>query len=566
MQWISDLIGTLRNTFKIGSKATLDASAASAARTYTLPDASGNVVLGPGSSTDRAIAVFDGTGGDTLANSTTRIFADGSILSDITHTAANTEYCGRATSLYYSGTVSAGFGYEERYCVQDDSGTAYQAASFHIVLEVAATSTHRYSMAAEVVDGGNEWVLWKGCGNGSAPQIGFLGAAWSPRLASPDVGTALVTFGLASGTPTFAAANLTGWTVCEFRPTTESGVAVSASDRTSQGTIYLTPRNGNRIGLYDGSVWRVFALPEFALPLTMTSGKNYDLFAFFTTAAPSGTNTGTDIITFGSAQGWATGSVVTVAATGGGLTAGTNYYWNAASSTTGSFHTTLANALAGSSKVDLTASITANVTGVSLELSAAWTNNTTRADALTTQDGVSVKSGATTRRRVGRVRASGTNVTEDSNAKRFVGSLYNKVPRKLKRADTTDTYDTTSTSLTAWLNNAGNIVEWFADEDDEVELLFLGSMRNSTAGLNMGVAIGVDTTSGNSADSGALIGQPVSGVGIVAVAAHYKSTPGIGYHYAAMLAIGSGGTTRHCGDNGNTADFGCAGLTGHVMG
>lgn len=44
---------------------------------------------------------------------------------------------------------------------------------------------------------------------GSAPTIGVLGATKSARLVSPDVGTALVTFGFASGTPNFAAANLT---------------------------------------------------------------------------------------------------------------------------------------------------------------------------------------------------------------------------------------------------------------------------------------------------------------------------------------------------------------------
>lgn len=46
--------------------------------------------------------------------------------------------------------------------------------------------------------------------SGSAPMIGFLGANASARLASPDLGALATTFGLASGTPTFSAANLTG--------------------------------------------------------------------------------------------------------------------------------------------------------------------------------------------------------------------------------------------------------------------------------------------------------------------------------------------------------------------
>src|SRR3990172_12032733 len=71
------------------------------------------------------------------------------------------------------------------------------------------------------------------------------------------------------------------------------------------------------------------------------------------------------------------------------------------------------------------------------ELSAAWTNDSTRADALTTQDGVNVKSGATTRRYVGTSRTTSTTTTEDSGGgtttqvggKRFVWNQDNRVGR-----------------------------------------------------------------------------------------------------------------------------------------
>jgi hypothetical protein len=66
-----------------------------------------------------------------------------------------------------------------------------------------------YNAASSVA--GTPCVSWRlSLASGATPEVGFLGAGTSPRLASPDVGTALVTFGLASGTPTFAAANLTG--------------------------------------------------------------------------------------------------------------------------------------------------------------------------------------------------------------------------------------------------------------------------------------------------------------------------------------------------------------------
>lgn len=79
------------------------------------------------------------------------------------------------------------------------------------------------------------------------------------------------------------------------------------------------------------------------------------------TKTPSSTSTGSDTVDFSTPHGWTTGTMVTPSATGGGLTAGTTYYINAVDSDTVSFHTTLANAEAGTPKVDLTASITAQI-------------------------------------------------------------------------------------------------------------------------------------------------------------------------------------------------------------
>lgn len=156
--------------------------------------------------------------------------------------------------------------------------------------------------------------------------------------------------------------------ICQGRLTTESGVTVSTSDRTSQGTLYYTPYVGNRIAIYDGTRWKYYAFSEISLSLTLTTDKNYDVFIYDS----SGTLT--------------------------------------------------------------------------LELSSAWTNDTTRADALTTQDGIVVKSGSTTRRWLGVIRASGSNVTEDSKANRFIWNAYNKVPRQLFVQDlTSHTYATNTT-------------------------------------------------------------------------------------------------------------------------
>lgn len=81
-----------------------------------------------------------------------------------------------------------------------------------------------------------------------------------------------------------------------------------------------------------------------------------------------------------------------------------------------------------------------NAGTLTLELSAAWTSDTVRADALTTQDGVLVKSGATTRRYLGTIRTTGTTTTEDSARRRFVWNYYNQVSIHLRQFETTSSW------------------------------------------------------------------------------------------------------------------------------
>jgi|GEM_PF-4776138 len=275
--------------------------------------------------------------------------------------------------------------------------------------------------------------------------------------------------------------------LCQRRLTLESGVSVSTTNQTSKSTIYWTAHTGNAVALYDGSNWNVYTPPEIGFPVVATSAKNYDTFASVSSATPSSTDTGTDIVTFGSATGWSTGAAVMVNATGGGLTSSTWYYWNAASSTTGSFHTTLANALAGTSKVDLTASITASVTGITLSQSSAWTNDTTRADALTTQDGAYVLSGKLW---LGSYRASGTDLTSmefwGDSPKMFLSNCFNPVMAAVGRIIT----GTWSYGTSTWRQTEGSA-------NNQFEILTC---------VNSGVDCAIDIMVGGAGDSSIGIG------------------------------------------------------------
>lgn len=261
-------------------------------------------------------------------------------------------------------------------------------------------------------------------------------------------------------------------TINGFRLTSVSGSPVP-SRQTGIGTIYLTPFISGEIWTYDSSVWTQHLSAEVSLALTVTSGKNYDVFAYWTGSA------------------------------------------------------------------------------VALELSAAWTNDTTRADALATQNGVFVKSSDHSRRHVGLIRASGTNITEDSYAKAFLVSCCNPVQRIQIGTDTTDNWTESSTT---WVAMNGGNAAW------KREFLVPYNIGESvtpyyvTARLTLRVAgdgtnnpyvgIALDVTNALSSDAEAAFGAASSTSS--QVACNYRSnTIGIGYHYLQGIEEVTGGTTCH---------------------
>jgi len=245
----------------------------------------------------------------------------------------------------------------------------------------------------------------------------------------------------------------------DFRLSVVSGTPVPTTDQVGAGTLYLTSLSGKRVALYDGSAWKMRETAEVSLALaSLTSGKNYDLFAYWTGSA------------------------------------------------------------------------------VALELSAAWTNDTTRADAVTRQDGVWCKSGALTRRLVGTIRTTGTSTTEDSAAKRFVWNASNRVRRMLRRdGESTQSWSYSSTTVRQANANSANQVEAvFGLAEDPVEITAASSVAyvsNQVTDILAGV--GVDSTTVNSAQ----ITPPMySDSGwVYAKSGYYMAIPSIGYHYYAWL-------------------------------
>lgn len=68
---------------------------------------------------------------------------------------------------------------------------------------------------------------------------------------------------------------------CNGRLTLTSGTPVTTSDVSNATAIYFTPFHGNKISLYNGSVWQLLSFSEISLALgTISSGTNYDVFAY----------------------------------------------------------------------------------------------------------------------------------------------------------------------------------------------------------------------------------------------------------------------------------------------
>lgn len=199
----------------------------------------------------------------------------------------------------------------------------------------------------------------------------------------------------------------------QARLTTESGVPVSSGDRTSQGTLYLTPVDSGLMRVWSGTQWTLQNFAEVSLALSITADKNYDVF----------------------------------------------------------------------------------YNGTALSLSSAWTDDTTRADALGTQDGVPCLGSDHTKLHQGTIRASGSNVVDDSEAKRFVANVYNLVPRRAKKSSASSHSDVSSTAR-YWNNSSSNRLDFVVPYAQTIPYFLYADVTPAVTG-NPAVYGIVDWTSGS---------------------------------------------------------------------
>ena len=188
---------------------------------------------------------------------------------------------------------------------------------------------------------------------------------------------------------------------------------------------------------------------------------------------------------------------------------------------------------------------------VALELSSAWTSNTARNDALTRQDGVLVKSGATTRRYLGTFRTTGTTTTEDSLTKRFLWNVANQVHKPMIVLESTNTWNYTTDTIRQANASSSNQVEYVTgDAASLIQARALAAVYlagNSARAAKAGVGIDSTTTFSGIVQAGYVLSASGS---YVPVTGSYIGYPGLGYHYLSWNEKGPDGTAVWVGDNG----------------
>lgn len=123
---------------------------------------------------------------------------------------------------------------------------------------------------------------WAGQSNKVAVRVagawGFIAAYGGAQVYDKTSRSSLV-YDATSGTWGVGAGG--GGIECEGRLTTESGAAISTSDRTTQATLYFTPFRGNRVGVYTGGQWSIRTFSQISLSLSgATIGKPFDIFLY----------------------------------------------------------------------------------------------------------------------------------------------------------------------------------------------------------------------------------------------------------------------------------------------
>lgn len=204
---------------------------------------------------------------------------------------------------------------------------------------------------------------------------------------------------------------------------------------------------------------------------------------------------------------------------------------------------------------------------VALELTA-WSSGTARATALVLQDGVLVKTGATTRRYLGTFRTSAVSgQTTDALISRLIWNYYHRVPRQLQKFVSTNSWTySTSTWRQANADTANQAEFVIGVAEALLDVTFGAVVQNDTGGVYVGSAMGLDSTTTPPTQRTATV-QIKAASEIVNNSGSYAAYPAIGYHFLAILERSQAVGVTTWWSNSNLAGFGeQTGFVGWIKG
>lgn len=339
------------------------------------------------------------------------------------------------------------------------------------------------------------------------------------------------------------------------RLTLESGAPASETDQTAKTVVYFTPDQHGEIGLHDGATaWGLVAFTEVAIKLTDTK---------------SGVTTNGSPVVTGLSD--ATQLIAGMDVTGTGVPGGATI----ASVDSPTQVTLSANATAtGTPSLTFKAPADTNVDvfgyndagALKLEF-AKWSSSTARAAALTRQDGVHVKSGATSRRFLGTVRTTSVaGQCEDSLAKRLVWNAQNRRMRPMRVMESTDSWTHSSAAWRQANNSTANQLSFVRGLNEDAVSASVGILVGSNGGgmQPVYIGIGLDSTTALAPGATSQLAMVMSGFN-AAPAAVYSGLPGLGHHVLTWLEYGAGSNTQTWYGDAGAPTFVQNGLVGAVV-
>jgi hypothetical protein len=300
--------------------------------------------------------------------------------------------------------------------------------------------------------------------------------------------------------------------ICDGRLTLTTGVPVTTADVTSSTSIFFTPYRGNHIALYTSSTWTLYTFTQITVALgTLTSGKNYDLFAYDVASAVA--------IAIGPA--WSSDT-----SRGGG---------------------------AGTTELDTQDGILVNKVSIS--------------------GGPGAKAGRYlgTFRTISTTQTAdfGGGNTTQVGGQRFLWNMYNRELRYMTVFDATNSWSYTTNSIRRANAASGNVVEFVLGIDAvPVEASITASGFFSGASTRAAkVGIGIDSSTvfgltyyhqnGSATSWGA---NAINGT----LTANWRGYIGLGYHSLNWNEVGGDGTSTFIGDDGGSGPQ--SGMSAQILG